>query len=150
MAKRKRKGEDAQVDMTPMIDVVFQLIIFFIVTIKMDEAKAKIILEDSKYGPEIESLDPMTLVVEVNRRGWISIRGAQLSKAKLQGIITDRFKRHGSFPVLVRADYRAKHRDVRSVMDICSGVGLWRINFAAVREHKETPGRHMAPNNAPW
>ena len=38
----KKSNKQCETDMTPMIDVVFQLIIFFIVTIKMDEKKEDI------------------------------------------------------------------------------------------------------------
>ena len=47
--RRKRSSESCDIDMTPMIDVVFQMIIFFIVTMKMDENVNKdIILEDAR------------------------------------------------------------------------------------------------------
>ena len=39
-------------------------------------------------------------------------------------------------PVLIRADRRTKHTDVKAVMDICTQSGIWRINFAAIKEEK--------------
>jgi len=136
MARKKTK--DGQVDMTPMIDVVFQLIIFFIVTIQMEkEYNRDIKMERAPDGPAIEGKqDPRTIVLEIDRRGWISIRGAQLSKTKLQSIMQNRYNRFGEFPVLIRADKRTRHTDVKSVMDICTGCGIWRINFAAIKEEK--------------
>ena len=136
MAKLKR--EDAQIDLTPMIDVVFQLIIFFIVTIQMTkEYNRDIKMEMSPNGPPIEGAqNPLTMIIEVDRRGWISMHGAQLSKQTLRDVIRRRFNKYGSFPVLIRGDLRAKHADIRSVMDICTDVGLWRINFAAIKERR--------------
>ena len=136
MARRVR-SEGCAVDMTPMIDVVFQLIIFFIVTIKMDERKNEDIrLEEAKHGPAIEKQDPKTLIVEVDQHGWISIHGAQLSPARFQKIMAARYQRYGQFPILIRGDYRTEHRDIRAVMDICTRAGIWRINFAAIKERK--------------
>jgi biopolymer transport protein ExbD len=121
-----------------MIDVVFQMIIFFIVTIKMEEHKnEKIVLEDAKDSPLFKGEDPRTLVIEVDKRGWLSISGAQLKKSQLKGIIQRRFNKFGSFPVMIRADKDTKHKDVRKVMDLCTEVGLWKIDFAAVKEHKK-------------
>ena len=135
MATKKR--EDAQIDLTPMIDVVFQLIIFFIVTIKMEQEYADIELEPAYNGPAIEDdASPLTIEIEVDRRGWISIHNAQMTRQQLYNMMKGRFKQHGPFPVLIRADWRARHKDVRSVMDICANVGIWRINFAAVKEYK--------------
>lgn len=139
MAKHRHKNPHAgcEVDMTPMIDVVFQLIIFFIVTMKLEQdINEDIVLADARYGPAIEEEDPRTMIIEVDQRGWISIRGAQLTRNTLQGIMVQRFKRYGAFPVLIKGDHRTNHEDIRAVMDICSAIGIWRINFAATKEKK--------------
>jgi len=132
----KARRDQAEIDMTPMIDVVFQLIIFFIVTIQMEkEMNPDIKLPDAPDAPEITSGQPSTtLVVEVDRHGWISIHNAKMSGNQLLGVIQGRFNRYGEFPVLIRGDGRTKHNDIRKVMDICTRVGLWRINFAGIKE----------------
>jgi biopolymer transport protein ExbD len=135
--RHKNDNAGCETDMTPMIDVVFQLIIFFIVTMKMDQdINPDIMLADSVHGPAIEDEQPSTLVVEVSRKGNISIHNAQLSRAKFKKIMASRRKRMGTFPVLIRGDKRARHEDIRAVMDICTDVGIWRINFAATKEDK--------------
>ena len=135
--RHKNDVSGCEVDMTPMIDVVFQLIIFFIVTMQMEQTiNEDIRLADSKHGPAIEEELPTTIVVEVNRRGNISIQNAQLTRKKFKSIMISRRKRMGVFPVLIRGDYRARHEDIRAVMDICTEVGIWRINFAATKEKK--------------
>lgn len=140
----KKRSEDAVCDMTPMIDVVFQLIIFFIVTIKMDEQQNEdIILEDSVNGPIIESLDPETVIIEIDQRGWITMRNCPLTVSALKNMLKHKTIKYGQYPVLIRADYRTRHKDIKKVMDVCTMVGLWRINFAAVQEHKRTKGRHQ-------
>ena len=132
---KKRSSEVCELDMTPMIDVVFQLIIFFIVTIKMDEHKNEdIVLEDARQSPVYKGDDPRTLVIEVDKRGWISMHGAQLTNTQLKRIIKGRFNKLGPFPIMIKADKRTLHKDVRNVMDICTEVGLWRIDFAAVKD----------------
>jgi biopolymer transport protein ExbD len=40
------------------------------------------------------------------------------------------------FPVMIRADKRTQHKDVRKVMDLCTDVGIWRIDFAAIKDPK--------------
>jgi len=138
MAKHKRKkhNEGGDVDMTPMIDVVFQLIIFFIVTIKMDETiNEDIELPKARQSPTVEDVDPRTIVVEVDRRGWFSMSGVPMSKSQLAGVIEGRYARFGQYPVMIRADYRAQHKHVREVMDICAGIGIWRVDFAAIKKY---------------
>ena len=136
--RRKRSSDACDLDMTPMIDVVFQMIIFFIVTIKMDETKnEKIVLEDAKESPLYEGEDPRTLVVEIDKRGWLSINGAQLTMGQLKGIVKRRYNKFGTFPVMIRADRRTLHKEVKKVMDLLTDIGIWRIDFAAVKEHKK-------------
>ena len=151
MARRKPTADGGEMNMTPMIDVVFQLIIFFVVTLKMSkQINEDIQLEDSIHGETItqDSMPVQTIVIEVSRRSKIfprakiSINNATLSDARLHQIIAQRYKKFGAVPVLIRADWRAKHEDVKRVMDICTGVGCWKIGFVAVQEHHETESHH--------
>ncbi|HRT28659.1 MAG TPA: biopolymer transporter ExbD [Kiritimatiellia bacterium] len=136
----RRSSEQCEIDMTPMIDVVFQLIIFFVVTLKMTtDVNPDIVLEDGKHGVTLtqDNMPPSTLEIEVDRRGRISIHNATLSPTDLVGILRYRMSRHGhEFPVLIRADRRARHEEVRRVMDICTGAGIWKLSFLAIQEHK--------------
>ena len=138
MAKRNLPHEGSELDMTPMIDVVFQLMIFFIVTIKMDaDVNKDITLEEGKHGPIIKpSEDSRMLVVELDKRGSISIHNAHMDTGTFRQIMRARVARLGqNFTVLVRGDKRARHKDIRKVMDICSSVGIWKIQFAAIQEY---------------
>ena len=134
-----------EINMTPMIDVVFQLMIFFIVTIKMNEAvNEDVILEDAVHGPVIHD-DPRLFTVELDQKGRISIRGKFIGIGEFRSNLKFRKARYGTteFPILIKADYRAKHQDVRKVMDTCTDEGIWRLDFIGVKEHKATGGRHQ-------
>ena len=105
MLRRQKHTQSglAELDMTPMIDVVFQLIIFFIVTINLEQHyKEDIILEDGKHAPLVKE-EPMTMVIEVDRHGWLSMHGAQVSPPQLKSIVRRRYNYMGEFPVLIRA-----------------------------------------------
>jgi biopolymer transport protein ExbD len=135
----RKSVQPCGLDMTPMIDVVFQLIIFFIVTITLNEKlNEEIRIEWAKNGeaPKGEE-NKNAAVIEINSRGWISMHGAQLSADQLREILKARTAHHRSeFPILVRADYRTKHKDVRTVLDICTSVGVWKIDFVAMKQDK--------------
>ena len=137
---RRSSTEQCEMDMTPMIDVVFQLIIFFVVTLKMTtDVNPDIVLEDGKNGVTLtqDNMPPSTLEIELDRNGRISIHNATMSSAMLRTIIKNRINRHGNeFPVLIRADRRTQHEKVRKVMDICTETGIWKLSFLAVQEHK--------------
>ena len=139
MAK-KPKNEDAALDMTPMIDVVFQLIIFFVVTLKMsDDKDTTIKLEDGKHGIVLtqDELPPSQLTIDVARSGRVSLSNVTLTDAMLASKIKERKARYGAdFPCMIRADQRTKHKDVARVMNICAACGVWKLSFVAIQEHK--------------
>jgi len=137
---RRSTTDQCELDMTPMIDVVFQLIIFFVVTLKMTtDVNMDIILEDGKNGVTLtqDNMPPTTLEIELDRRGRISIHNATLSEGLLAQMLKNRVNRHGNeFPVMIRADRRTQHEKVRKVMDICTASGIWKLSFVAIQEHK--------------
>jgi len=141
MARHKRTANNAGCDlnMTPMIDVVFQLIIFFIVTLKMTkDINEEIVLEDGKHGPIIKEMPPQTLEIEIDKRGVISIHNGKMDRGLLYTILVNRVNRFGNnFPILIRADRDTKHDKVKDVMDLCTRAGVWKLSFVAVQEHKK-------------
>ena len=136
----KPKVQECAMDMTPMIDVVFQLIIFFVVTLKMtSDVNPDIVLEDGKNGETLtqDNLPPTTLEIEVDRWGHISIHNARMSEQQLYSIVRARANKHGyEFPVHIRADKRTQHQFVKRVMDVCTSAGLWKLSFVAIQEAK--------------
>jgi biopolymer transport protein ExbD len=138
MSKRKRvtHNEGCDVDMTPMIDVVFQLIIFFIVTIKLNEQiNEDIELAEAKESPTLKDAIDLMLIIEVDKSGYFSISGTPIPEGTIRQIIRNRYNRYGEFPVMIRADKRTQHKHVRKIMDMCSQIGIWRIDFAAIKKY---------------
>lgn len=133
----KKRHPDAQLDMTPMIDVVFQLIIFFITTVDM-ESKAletKVRMAMSPHGPVEEVKDPRTIVLDVDSRGEVSIMRTPLSDGQLLTILNNARASSGqTTPVVIRGDLATPHQEIKRVMDIIGRAGLWKIRFAALKE----------------
>jgi biopolymer transport protein ExbD len=134
---KKRKAPDAALDMTPMIDVVFQLIIFFITTIDMENKalETQVRMAMSPNGPVEEKKDPRTVTVDVEKDGTIKINQAVVTPALLKTILTNaRIATGGTTPVVIRGDGDAQHRDIQKVMAVVGSAGLWKIRFAALKE----------------
>lgn len=136
----KKNHPDAELDMTPMIDVVFQLIIFFITTVDM-ESKAletKVRMAMSPHGPVEETKDPRTVVVDVDDKGTASIMRTPLNEDKLYAVLRNTAISSGqSTPVVIRGDKQTTHDKIKRVMDIIGKAGLWKIRFAALKEKAE-------------
>ena len=136
--------ENPQLDMTPMIDGVFELIIFFVVTLTQANAKDETVrLEDGKHGIELtpDELPPTHLIVDVARTGRISMCDVTITPAELGRRVRERMRKYGEFPVMIRADYRAKHKAVAEVMNACTQNGIWKLSFVAVYDRKSEKKR---------
>ena len=139
MARLKQLKE--HVNMTPMIDVVFQMIIFFVCTVQLEKEAISefIMLPDSPHGPMIaEAKDPRTITIEVDDRGRIFIARTRLSEAKLRKVLSKTVADYGrygpSIPIRIRADGGAQHASVKRVLDACTSAGLHKISFVATKD----------------
>ena len=133
----RKQYPDAKLDMTPMIDVVFQLIIFFVVTAAMQDKalETNVRMAMAPNGPVEEVKDPRTVTVDVTADGTIQIMKTRISEGQLLTILNNARKTAGqSTPVVIRGDLTAKHEAIKRVMDICGKAGLWKIRFAALKE----------------
>lgn len=133
----RKQTPDAKMDMTPMIDIVFQLIIFFVVTVDMQNKalETSVRMAMAPNGPVEEVKDPRTVVVDVEADGTISIMRTPLSEGQLYTILKKAVNTSGqSTPVVIRGDLAAKHEIIKKVMDVCGKAGLWKLRFAALKE----------------
>jgi|GEM_PF-481483 len=126
-----RKAEEPDPpNMTPMIDIVFQIIIFFVFTVDMDQAK---------FDKENPQLDPRTVHIDLNKqtetRNVVFVGSSPVSMQQLSGILNGAARRYGNdTPIVIRASEQLEHRYIKAVMDAASAVGLWKIEIAAIKE----------------
>jgi len=130
--------------MTPMIDVVFQMIIFFVCTVQLEKEAINeaINIPDAPHAPAAaQEKDPRTITIEIDRKGKVSIARTPLSLSKLKSVLKKTVADYGvrgpSIPILIRADSATKHLHVRRVMDVCTSAGLYKIAFVAIKDSAE-------------
>jgi len=141
----KRAPAEVSMDMTPMIDVVFQLMIFFLVTINMDQEQLlkDLVLPPSYYSKEQKTKDPFQLTIQVSEDGKYYLGNQPVNIQRLRVVLQDAVRRVGApnLPVLIRGDKDARHKAIRDVMDSCSELGIYKIRFAGLkRSAGEPPG----------
>ncbi|MGN0855375.1 MAG: ExbD/TolR family protein [Kiritimatiellia bacterium] len=157
----RRAQENPELDMTPMIDVVFELIIFFVVTLTEANKKDETIqLEDGRNGIILtaDELPPGYMVIDVAKEkkgekyGRISMGDVTMTPEEVYERVTARRKQRGGapFPILIRADFETKHDSVRRVMDACTKAQIWQLSFVAISEDldKKHPRTRLAPYRA--
>jgi len=131
----KKRGDDTlETPITSMIDIVFQLIIFFVVTASVDKdvVDEQVKLAEAISSPAIETVDPRAVTINLHNDGEINIALRTMSATELSNFLVNMRKQVGnSMPVLVRCDGKAKYKDIRRVMDAAAHAGLYRVRIVA-------------------
>ena len=135
-----RKAQpNPQLDMTPMIDVVFELIIFFVVTLTEAQKKDETIeLEDGLHGVVLtpEELPPRHMQIDIAKDGRVSMGNLTMPPGEIGRRVAEKKGKWGEFPILIRADFATEHKHIQKVMDECTKAGIWKLSFMAVHEDK--------------
>jgi len=123
-------------NMTPMIDVVFLLIIFFLVSshLAKQESHLDLPLPTADSGNR-ESVDNQPrLTVNVLHDGTLLLAGRALSPDELSQRLRQRLSQVGpNLQVRIRSDRTAPYRCVEPIMLACLESGIWDISFAVYR-----------------
>ncbi len=155
----RKSQENPALDMTPMIDVVFELIIFFVVTLTEAQKKDETIeLEDGQHGIALtpEELPPTHMQIDIASRdkkgktlprGRITMGDREITPDEISRRVKERMRKVKDFPVLIRADYNCRHEVVARVMNAVTAAGIWKISFMAVGEDRTSkPGHPGRPH----
>lgn len=141
MNLRTKERTKAEVNLTPLIDVVFLLLIFFMVSTTFDtSSRIKVQLPEAETVQDPnDELKRVTVVISAN--GTISIEdGYELvnsSSAVLKRAMMEISRGDTGMPVIIKADAQSPHQSVMTVMDVASQLGLNKITFAGRKQVEE-------------
>ena len=136
----KKRPDPDPISMTPMIDIVFQLIIFFVLTASNDPTKLdeRMVLANTPSVEETKEHPPGTVHIQVRENGLITIGPAIYTLPILKAHMSQMVARYSqNVPVVIHADGRTLHTNVSKVMNTLAGVGLWQLKLSAYTEHKD-------------
>ena len=128
-----RKPQDnPQLDMTPMIDVVFELIIFFVVTIKQEDLFSR--LNANRPAPSNgpasnESDTTVTIAIGKGRdaNGAIVMNGREVKRNELDRHLREIVSK--KTPIIVRCSEDSPHKALVDVLDICYRNQLFSVSI---------------------
>jgi len=126
-------AEELQINLTPLIDVVFMLLIFFMVatTFLDPEREMDVELPQAETGAELEA-DPLEIVINVAAAGRVVMGGEELDRDALRAKLERAASRNPDTPVTIRGDGRAQHQHVVGVMDVCGLAGLVNLSVGTI------------------
>jgi len=135
MAVKIRKGAAlGALSMTPLIDVVFLLLIFFLVATRFaaEDRELDVVLPSASEAQPLIAA-PKELFVNVNEAGDIYVNGRLVDAAELERILERaRTNNPANQAVIIRADKNVKFQGVVVVMNACNKVGI--IDYTVTTE----------------
>ena len=133
----RKSAIDDEMDLTPMVDVVFQLLIFFMVTASFALHKT---IQTPAPDPEqkgaaqsmtLEELEGVAILVRIDGQNAITIDDEPLPDgASVEDALLDQMRQEQKSEIIITADAAAWHRTVVKVVDAANAVGMQKIRLA--------------------
>lgn len=132
---RHRKPDDLDVNVTPLIDVVFLLLIFFMVSTTF-ERQSELNIELPESSGAITESEKVEIEIFIGSAGKYTINGRELINAQIETLLRalrDAAGDDNDPRVIIAADRNTTHQSVMTAMDAARQMGFVHITFSAVK-----------------
>jgi biopolymer transport protein ExbD len=128
---RRQRTEDEGVNITPLIDVVFILLLFFMVSTSFTkESHLTVVLPQAIGEPAVDVKSPIEIVI--SEQGRYSLNGQNLVNTEIETLksaLTKIAQGKSDLPIMITADAKASHQSVVSVMDAAGQLGFVKLSI---------------------
>jgi biopolymer transport protein ExbD len=129
---KHRRSTRPEMDMTPMIDIVFLLIIFFMTVTQVSKLNKEQLELPKLKGTEDQR--PSVVTVNVTETGEIRVSGRTLSSGEFVSMVNRELRRVGDDPnllrIVIRADQRGASAGVNSIVAALNNLQIKRVRIA--------------------
>ena len=124
--------DEPEVNLTPLIDVVFLLLIFFMVSTTFEhQSRIQIELPEASVEATLPDSESLEIIIDVQGRYFIGDQQVVNTRLKtLKGAIRKAIGEREEIPVTIRADANTPHQAVIRALDATSQLGLVHISLA--------------------
>jgi biopolymer transport protein ExbD len=136
---RRHKNLDEEMDLTPMVDVTFQLLIFFMVSASFSLQKSIEVPtpdpDQKGASQQVQTLDDLqgtSIIVKIDASNTILIDDEPLGDIlRITDALRDKMRREQKTELLVTADNQSLHRTIIAVIDAANEVGMQKIRMTS-------------------
>ena len=142
-----RTSHGASLVMTPLIDVVFLLIIFFMAAAQFQkEETGDVELPRAVKAETPHSASSVRLTINVVKPDLVEVQGRIIAESDLTQVVRMAARRAGAEPlaVKIRADRDVDFGVVQSILLACAGAKVWKVAFAVMPKRKNEGGKPTA------
>ena len=125
-----QQQEESEIDLTPMLDVVFIMLIFFIVTATFVKEIGLDVNSPDK-NQNVKDADKQSIVVQITSRDRIRIRGRDIDVRAVRANIERLHAENPEAPVVVQPHPESSTDTMIQVMDSARQAGVYNVSIAA-------------------
>jgi len=122
--------EEAEINITPMLDIVFIMLIFFIVTTSFVKEQGLEVSRPSNTPPKEIEQDKGPIVVKIDGASLISVKGRILEPAAVQANLEREKAEKPTSPLIIAAHPEAETEALVTILDAARAVGIESVNVA--------------------
>ncbi|MNZ29477.1 biopolymer transport protein ExbD [compost metagenome] len=147
MKFRRRAGsaarEDVFLNLTSLIDVIFVLLLFFVVSTSFTKpSQLKVELPEAVSGTPPEATEIKQLELAIDTQGHYSLNGQVLARndlATLMAAMQKESEGDNSLPVVITADGKTTHQSVVTAMDAAGKLGFSHLRITTIEAQADKP-----------
>jgi len=133
MRRRNREAEEAEINITPMLDIVFIMLIFFIVTTSFVKEQGLEVSRPSNSPPKEIKKNKGPIVVKIDSNGNISLKGRILEKKAVQANLEREKAEKPDSPLIIAAHPDADTNALVIILDAADAVGVASVSVATTK-----------------
>lgn len=129
MSFLRKSSEEPRIDLTPMVDVVFLLLIFFMISTTFVESPGISIKLPEASSQQVER-EPQELKIYLSRDGEIYYLDRKISIKDYKGLLAEHQSDADTTTILLLADQESRHGKVVTLMDLARDAGFIKLAIA--------------------
>ena len=134
MRRKSRETDEAEINITPMLDIVFIMLIFFIVTTSFVKEKGLEVSRPSNSPPKEIVKKKGPIVVKIDASGNISMKGRMLERRAVEANLEREKAEKPDSPLIIAAHPDADTEALVIILDAAEAVGVGSVSVATTRK----------------
>ena len=134
MRRKSRANDEAEINITPMLDIVFIMLIFFIVTTSFVKEEGLEVSRPSNSPPKEIVKKKGPIVVKIDANGNISMKGRMLERKAVEANLEREKAEKPDSPLIIAAHPDADTEALVIILDAAEAVGVGSVSVATTRK----------------
>ena len=133
MRRKSRAIDEAEINITPMLDIVFIMLIFFIVTTSFVKEKGLEVSRPSNSPPKEIKKNKGPILVKIDANGNITLKGRMLERKAVEANLEREKAEKPDSPLIIAAHPDAETDALVTILDAAEAVGVASVSVATTR-----------------